>query len=852
MYKADKAGVQFYATQLGAYDEMYSAHDQVLPHWKQFMDALEQLGREELDRRRREAHRMLLENGVTYNVYGDALNRVRPWQLDPIPLLIASNEWEVIESGLIQRAELLDLVLADIYGPQKLIKKGLLPLELIYGHQGFLRPCVGTLTKPRQLIIYSANLARGPDGRMWVMDDRTQAPSGAGYALENRTVMTRILPSLFRDSHVHRLAVFFRALRAGLAHIAPHNKDDPRIVVLTPGPFNETYFEHAYLAAYLGYTLAQGDDLTVRDHRVWLKSLQGLQPVDVILRRVDDSFCDPLELRSDSRLGIAGLLEVVRRGNVAMANPLGSSVLENAGLLAFLPGLARYFLGEDLSLPSVATWWCGQRAERDFVLQNLERLVIKPIYRSYEDVCVFGAQLSARERQLWRDRIRAKPHLYVGQEQVSFSTAPSLVSNRIEPRNAILRAFIVAREHGFVAMPGGLTRIAPHKGTLSVSNQAGGVSKDTWVLASEPEKQISLWLQPRRDQLIQPITGSLPSQAADNLFWVGRYLERAEAAARLLRTIVWKLRDTLEYGAKVDIACLQVLLRALTHVTATYPGFIDANSDADLSSPQRELLSIAKDAERQGSIAATIQTFAHVAFSLRNLWSLDTWRTVCDIQRRWERRVVRRQLTVEELQDQLNDLITRIVAFGGLTNDSMAREHGWLMLETGRRLERALQLLALLRATVVQRYEESLQNQVLEAVLTSTESSITYRWRYRSFLQLPTLLDLLIMDESHPRSVVFQLQLLHKHVSDLPREPTRERLSEEERMVLSAYSDVRLADILALVKADNGDGIYVALDELLVNTTQRLWRTSEVISQTYFTHAQNLKQMVPIQLGYEM
>jgi len=292
-------GTQYYATQLGIYDEMYATENKALPYWERFMAALDSMGGEKLELRRREAQRLLRENGVTYNVYGDSQNLTRPWRLDPVPLLISSEEWSVIEAGLKQRAELLDLILKDLYGKQTLLKKGLLPAELIYDHEGFLRPCVGALqNQQRHLTIYSANLARGPNGRMWVLDDRAQAPSGSGYALENRTVMTRVLPDIFRETQVRRLSGFFKALQKGLAEIAPHNKEDPRIVILTPGPLNETYFEHAYLAAYLGFTLVQGGDLTVRDGHVWLKSLEGLQAVDVILRRVDDSFCDPLELRS--------------------------------------------------------------------------------------------------------------------------------------------------------------------------------------------------------------------------------------------------------------------------------------------------------------------------------------------------------------------------------------------------------------------------------------------------------------------------------------------------------------------------------------------------------------------------
>ncbi|MDZ4099167.1 MAG: circularly permuted type 2 ATP-grasp protein, partial [Methylophilaceae bacterium] len=362
-------------------------------------------------------------------------------------------------------------------------------------------------------------------------------------------------------------------LRKGLAELAPHNKEDPRIVVLTPGSLNETYFEHAYLASYLGFTLVQGDDLTVRDGRVWLKSLDGLQPVDVILRRVDDSFCDPLELRSSSRLGVAGLLEAVRRNNVAIANPLGSSVLENPGLLAFLPRLSRYFLNEELMLPSVATWWCGQRRERDFVLQNLERMVIKPINRTTGNYALFGGQLSSKEKEQLRATIMAKPHCYVAQEQVGFSTVPAFIDHRIEPRFAVLRSFVVATSEGYQVMPGGLTRVARQQDDFIVSNQAGGISKDTWVLADEPDKQVSLWTQLGRDVILSAVTEPLTSRAADNLFWVGRHLERIKASARLMRTLLPKLTEAQELDDPVDGQCLNVLLCAMTQITGTYPGF---------------------------------------------------------------------------------------------------------------------------------------------------------------------------------------------------------------------------------------------------------------------------------------
>jgi len=844
---ANDIGAQFYATQLGVYDEMVAKERKVLPYWERFMDAIATLGSEQLELRRREAQRLLRENGVTYNVYGDTQKLTRPWRLDPVPLLISSEDWSLIEAGLKQRAELLNLILKDIYGKQQLLKKGLLPNELVLAHDGFLHPCVGALPQlQRELIVYSANLARGHNGRMLVLDDRSQAPSGAGYALENRTVMTRVLTDIFRETQVHRLSGFFKALRKGLADIAPHNKEDPRIVILTPGSLNETYFEHAYLSSYLGFSLVQGDDLTVRDGRVWLKSLDGLQPVDVILRRVDDSFCDPLELRSASRLGVAGLLEAVRRNNVAIANPLGSSVLENPGLLAFLPRLARYFLNQELILPSVATWWCGQRRERDFVLQNLDRLIIKPINRSSGNYVLFGGQLSAREKDLLRAAIIAKPHCYVGQEQVSFSTVPSFIDRHIEPRFAVIRSFAVASGGDYQVMPGGLTRIARQQDDFIVSNQAGGISKDTWVLADEPDKQVSLWFQPGRDVVLSATAEPLTSRAANNLFWVGRYLERIKAATRLMRTILLKLAETLELNDPLDSQCLTVLLSALTQVTGTYPGFVTSNASV-LKEPQHELLALAKNVQRSGTLAANIQAFAQTAFSIRDVWSQDTWRCVDNIQRRWQQRVVNGDCDPEQLQKHLDDLITGFVAFIGLTTESMTREAGWLMLDSGRRLEHALALIALLRATVVQRHEPALQNQMLEAVLISTDSLSIYRRRYRSFIKLPMVLELLLMDETHPRSLAYQLHQLSDHLSALPRERGKGQLSEEERLILRAYTDLRLVKVSELVNAADDDGVYSELESVLSAMTELLWQLYEVLAQAYFSHSQVPQLMTPTQ-----
>jgi uncharacterized circularly permuted ATP-grasp superfamily protein/uncharacterized alpha-E superfamily protein len=842
---------ELYAPPSGNFDEMCTAGGKLREHWEYFIRSLQALGSDELERRRQEGRRLLRENGVTYNVYQDRGGLNRPWELDPLPLLISSQEWSQIEAGLIQRAELLNLILADLYGPRALIRKGLLPLELVYTSTGFLRACDQIrLPGTHQLIGCAADLARGPDTQMWVLGDRTSAPSGAGYALENRIVMSRILPSLFRDSHVHRVALFFRSLRTSLANISMR-RDDPRIVVLTPGPRNETYFEHAYLASYLGYTLAQGGDLTVRDGQVWLKAVGGLEPVDVLLRRVDDPFCDPLELRHDSQLGVPGLVEAARRGNVCIVNPLGSAVLENPGLLPFLPRIAEHFLGQPLRLPSVASWWCGQRKERDYVLANLERLVIKPINAQTGAFPVFGSRLATNELELWRARIRSRPQLYVGQEEVSLSSVPALSDGGLEPRRAILRTFLVARDDSYVVMPGGLTRIAPEPQSRVVSNQAGALSKDTWVLASEPEKQVSLWLQPRSESIDRDLRGSLPSRAAENLFWFGRYAERAEATIRLLRAVLLRLNEYLESGAGAEADCLHRLLQAITQVTASYPGFVGEGYRQRLAQPQEELLAVILDSQRNGSLTANLQLLVQAAYSARDLLSSDTWRIINNIED--ELASLRKADCVDLglVQDELDHLITALLALSGLSMESTIRGQGWYFLDIGKRIERTVMLSASIRSTLVHVASRPVEDQLLESVLRMGESLITYRRRYRSHLQIDTVLDLLLQDPSNPRALVYQLERLQHHVVELRKERWGRRLSREEQLILEAFTLVRLADTPALVEVEEGGAVRDELDQLLSRVGYLMAETSDVLTQTYFAHAPAPQQLVrtPVDLG---
>jgi len=813
-----------------AYDEMCTVDGGVRQHWRYLIDSLAAMGPEVLGQRQRDTVRMLRSDGATYNIYGtpDGLNR--PWELDPVPLLVSSAEWADIEAGLAQRAELLNLLLTDLYGARTLVRKRLLPAELVYGHPGYLRSCVvtGQLPVPA-LTLYAADLARGADGVMRVFNDRCQAPSGVGYALENRTVMSRLIPSLFRDSHPHRLATFFRLVRSALAGLAPEGRENPRVVVMTPGPLNETYFEHLYLANYLDYTLIEGADLTVRDGRVWLKSVTGLEPVDVILRRVDDLFCDPLELRPDSLLGVAGLVEAVRRGQVAVANPLGSGVLESPGLMAFLPRLAKHFLGQELRLPSVATWWCGQAVERDYVLANLHKLVLRPAHRMGGEHAVFGNLLSREELVAWRDRIRARPHYYVGQELLTPSFAPALNNGQLEPRPTVLRSFLVASQDTWVVMPGGLTRVGNTPDSRIVSSQAGAVSKDTWVLASEPEATESMQAQANPD--FPETHETLPGVAAENLFWAARYAERAESMIRLLRAIHQRNNEYLQLADPVYRSTLEMLLRGLTHMSASYPGFVGTGSEERLQSPWTEITDLVSNTQRSGSLAANLAAFLKAAYAVRDLVSSDTRRVINDIDDEVAGLQQVAGKDTQFLQDVLDRIITALMAIAGATSESMSRELGWHFLHLGRRIERALQLTSLLRATLVNSMPADVEALLLESVLSAAECLTLYRRRYRERPQIDTTLDLLLLDDSNARSLCFQVNDIKRHLDALPGQGSRP-YKQELRLVLESLTRLSLADATRLAQPENG--VRSELDSLLAGLGEALAAASGAVADTYF------------------
>jgi uncharacterized circularly permuted ATP-grasp superfamily protein len=525
----------------GRSDEYLGPDGTVRTRWKQIAAELAGLGPSGLIARRSELARLLRNEGATYNVTRDQQSHRQPWSLDPCPLVLDDEEWTGIEAAVAQRVALLDAIFTDLYGDRRLLAEGLIPPELILGHPAFLRPCAG-ITAPgsHRLFTTAVDVVRDNNGGFRAVGDRAQAPSGLGYALVNRSILSRVLPNLHRESGVERLARFFRSIRAGVAAAAPEGVDQPRVVILTPGPLSETYFEHAYLAAYLGYALVEGRDMVVNNNRVWLRSLAGLEPVDVIIRRVDDQWCDPVELKADSLLGVPGLVEVARRGRVTVVNPLGSGVIENPALTGLLSMLAPMVLGEELALRGPDTWWCGHPQGLSHVLDGLEHLIVLPMRPSPERRPVVGSALTATELAEFRARLRSQPAAWVGQEVIEPSTAPTVTdTGALEPRPAVLRTFTVG----------------------------DGTSKDTWVASKEPAFQQSAWLRSSKPAVRLPvmpeITTPLPGRVAAQLFVLGRSAEHAELVIRLIRTVLTRLDQPLGVGMAGGAESLQVLLSAL-------------------------------------------------------------------------------------------------------------------------------------------------------------------------------------------------------------------------------------------------------------------------------------------------
>jgi uncharacterized circularly permuted ATP-grasp superfamily protein/uncharacterized alpha-E superfamily protein len=774
--------LSLYTRATGRYDELL-ARGVARPHWAPLIETLSASSPGEMRARQEFVAERIRENGITYNVYADPRGTDRPWALDPLPLILPADEWAGIERAIAQRAQLLDRVLADLYGPQQLIRSGALPAALVYGHNGFLWPCQGIRpTSGHFLHVYSADLARSPDGQWWVIADRTQGPSGAGYALENRLVVSKLFPELFRDQHVHHLADFFRHLQDSLYRWAPVDPgESPFVVLLTPGPYNETYFEQSYLARYLGFPLVEGQDLTVRGNSVYLKTLAGLKRVHAILRRLDDDYADPLELRGESSLGVPGLVEAARAGRVLLANALGSGVLESAGLLAFLPALAEGLLGEPLAMPAVATWWCGETPALDYVIEHLDELVIKPAYPSQHMEPVFGKGLSSADRTQWIERLRARPHAYVGQELVKLSQAPVLpdtsipgLDRRLMARAIGLRVYAVATPEGWRVMPGGLTRVAGSGQVDILSMQRGGSSKDTWVVSDAPVSQFSLLKGElgSRDIVRSARTGGhLASRTVENLFWLGRYGERVENSARLLRIAFEALIENGEDGLRAGTP------EAGTSAERPPEGRLAAAvaacelfgllPPAEGRTVAERLIAGVRDEGWWGSLASTLRRTHWAATQARERLSLDHWHALTRLGDLLRRAGEESRAPLAHLPAMLDRVLLACVSLAGFAMDDMTRDAGWRFLILGRRIER-LQC----RARAVERFLDACDGrpQGIDGLLDLADSAETYRQRYLRTPDIVPTLDLVVFDPENPHSVAFQADMLLRYLEPMQRD----------------------------------------------------------------------------------
>jgi uncharacterized circularly permuted ATP-grasp superfamily protein/uncharacterized alpha-E superfamily protein len=808
------------------FDEMLGLDGAPRAHWQQLLASFERWSSDDLAARRESAQRVLLEHGVTYNVQGDVQGLDRPWPLDLAPLVLPAAEWRALEAGLIQRVRLLNALLEDFYRPRRLLEEGIVPPALLHANPSFLRACHG-IRPPRNMFLFfhAVDLARAPDGQWWVLSDRAQTPPGLGYALENRIVTARVLPDEFRDCRVHRLADFFQSARETLRSLAPSPRGQPNVALLTPGPYNEAHFEQALLARYLGFALVEGADLTVRERRVFIKTLEGLQPVDVLLRYVEDARCDPLQLRADSHLGTPGLVEAARAGNIALANALGSGVVEMPALMAFLPELSRRMLGEELKLPSVATWWCGQEKELGHVLEHLGDLVVKRAFKPAGTAPVFGPRLGEKERASLSAAIQAAPFDFVGQEPITFSTVPAWQCDRLEPRPMLLRAYVCATADGYQVMPGGLTRFSPSLEKPFISTRGGGGTKDTWVFTEGAVSQLSLLPAGHQVIRLERAAAEVPSRVADNLFWLGRYTERLEDTVRILRCLLRSLssepanEETPEVAALVRMLVMLELMPAKFRVRYT------------LAAVEREAYSVIYEVHRLGTVREVLGRLKSIVFLLRDRFSADTWRILSKLQVDAQARPGR--VRANDTLALLNTLIVDLAAFSGMEMENMTRGHGWRFLDIGRRLERAVNITTLVQSGV-SAAADGLNG--LEPMLEIADSVMTYRRRYFAQPQWPAVLDLLISDDSNPRSLAFQTNALRDHAARLPRDISAGKPSREMHLAVEFRNLLGSADLRSMAEAQF-DGGSSALSEFLTRITVELRLLSNRITHQYFSHA---------------
>lgn len=774
----------------GIADEMIDPQGKVRPVWQHLLGYLGRQDEQSITDRFATADRYLSDAGVFYRAYGAPGTSERDWPLSHIPVMIAEAEWAKISEGLVQRAELLEHIVADIYGDCRLVRDGLLPPPLVAANPEFLRPIVGLQPSGgHHLHFCSFEIGRGPDGNWWVLADRTQAPSGAGFALENRVATARAFSDLYAEMHVHRLASFFGNFRDTLLN--KRRSREERVAVLSPGSANETYFEHAYLARYLGFMLLEGEDLVVVNGKVMVSTVSGLKPVGVLWRRVDASFTDPLELDQNSYIGTPGLVQAARSGSVMMVNGLGSGILETRALLAFLPRICREVLGEDLKLPSIATWWCGQDAERSHVAAHLDRMVIGPAYSRlpfFDDKgqSVLGATLRDRAKESIAGWLRTEGAKLAGQEAVTLSTTPVWNEGKLAPRPMSLRVFAARTLDGWKIMPGGFARVSSGEDAAAIAMQAGGNAADVWIVSEKPVEKTTLL--PPDSSFTRNMPGSLPSRAADNLYWLGRYIERAEGTIRILRA--WHAR----YAEAAD---------ARTPLLGDVTDYLES-------------LDIEIEPAIPNSLITNIESALYSASRIRDRFSPDGWLALADLAKT-ARDFNRKVKPGDDATRAATILLRKLAGFAGLVHENMYRFTGWRFLTIGRMLERGLHMTRLLGHMSGEDAPDGTYDMLLEI----GDSVMTHRRRYNVATARVTVTDLLALDPLNPRSIFYQLNEIKTEVEHLPNAYVDGQMSPLYREAL------RLHSTIALMTADT------MTPEVYKELEREMEQLSDVLAQTY-------------------
>ena len=829
---------QQYAAEQGKYDEYLDASGNIRPHWQGISEKLESIPVESWRRKKEQLDKLIHEYGITYNLYSDEGSEKNPWSMDMMPHCLPEAEMTAIEGMLSQRAFLLNLVLQDVYGRQSLLNSAKLDPYLIFANPHYLRPCHGLLSsRKRHIHVYAADLIRKADGSWQVLSDRVESAGGLGYTLENRALMSRAFPIIMAESGVKSLQPFSHEFSSYIESLAPSYVDRPNIALFSSGPYQETYFEQSFLSRNLGFNLVEGADLMVRNNHLYMKTVKGVKSIDVLLRRVNSGWCDPLELNNDSLLGVPGLVNTIRKGNLAVANALGSGFAETTALPSILPWLSNNFLGESLEMPSVYTWWCGVPENLTYVIENIENLVVKSTFRSGTTPSYNGSLLSKQQKEDLINRIKSNPKAFCAQDAIIQSTMPIVKNRKLESRQAVMRVMMIPSDNdsGWKIMPGGLVRYSEDGASqISVSMQKGAGSKDLWVLgdaSKKPEEPIKL--QTSKSRRTGHYEEDLPSRAADNLYWLGRYLERAELLARLLRTVSGML---ISQAGTYSLKAAQPFIDALPMLPERKFSLEPDQHALSIDETERRMLHAIYNKPSGESLASNIANIERAASTVKERLSADSWHrllTVCDAMKKDQDS--QSSLYDDEVIISLDTTLDSLTGFIGNLMENMTRSLGWYYLQIGRRLERAFAIARLMKSVVE---NDSIDNEsTLENLLIWGDSSITYRRIYMNTMSAENVLDILCFDETNPRSLAYQAQEIKTLFDKLPHH-LMERKHPMDISALSFYSRVALCEPSQLTekfRSGKKKSVIKFFDEVI----QDLVSLSHELEQTYFAHTES-------------